>query len=250
MYILSQTYNKAKNILIRFIDWILLLPIRIYRIALHFAKGLQYFVPKENQQRSVFDIQSPLKAFTFWNIDLFFYIIDLLGVGEIYETFLDLVKFNSRPLTPEEIALAKTVFGDSIKYHRVLIDEYAYAGPKQKRFAYVSFYTINSWGKMWEAFLLHELTHVWQYEKIGAVYIPRALRAQTSQMGYNYGGVHQLRQAKESQASIFAFNLEQQGDIVADYYKLKNGYKTAWGNNDPCDIEEDEYFIHQIQGKV
>ena len=250
MYILKQTYKKAKNILTRLIDWFLLLPIRIYRIALHFAKGLQYFVPKENQKRSLFELKNILQTFSFWNIDLFFYVIDLLGIGELYETFLDLVKFNSRPMTLEEIALAKTIFGDSIKYHRVLIDEYAFAGPKQKRFAYVSFYTINSWGKMWEAFLLHELTHVWQYQKIGAIYIPRALRAQTSQMGYNYGGVHILRQAKENEASIFAFNLEQQGDIVADYYKLKNGYKTAWGDNDLAQIKEYEYFINQIRGNA
>ena len=46
---------------------------------------------------------------------------------------------------------------------------------------------------MQNSILIHELTHVWQFEKMGSVYIPYALIAQQSKMGYNYGGVSELK---------------------------------------------------------
>lgn len=65
--------------------------------------------------------------------------------------------------------------------------------------------------------LMHELTHVWQYQQIGWGYLLKAIRAQMKE-GYAYGGAEKLREYRAGGKTLFDFNLEQQGDIVRDYY--------------------------------
>lgn len=149
-----------------------------------------------------------------------------------------------------EVELAKTFFGDSINYKRVRIDELSIAGPMQQNFCYVSFYFVNSWGRMQNSLLLHELTHVWQFEQMGSVYIPRALKAQYSRMGYNYGGIAALKAAKELGKSFHSFNLEQQGDIIADYFLIKDGYQPRWGNGLYQDLPVYKSFADQVKNEV
>jgi len=139
--------------------------------------------------------------------------------------------------------MAKEIFGNAINYDRIRIDESAYLGPKQQQICYVSFYIINSWGKMQNSILIHELVHVWQYENMGAVYIPRALWAQTTDEGYNYGGLENLVIALSENKTIYDFNLEQQGDIIADYFRVKNGYSPEWGNATVHDLSIYEEII-------
>ena len=91
------------------------------------------------------------------------------------------------------------------------------------------------------------MTHVWQYQKMGAIYIPHALRAQYSQMGYNYGGISALRDCQEKGKSFLSFNFEQQGDIISDYYRIKDGYKPHWGNGNRYDLPVYESFINQMR---
>ena len=173
--------------------------------------------------------------------------MDVFGFPEIYETSADFLKFNSRSMYNWEIELAKSVFGDSINYKRVRIDELSFTGPKQKIFCYVSFYIINSWGTMKNSTLLHELTHVWQFEQMGSVYIPRALKAQFSKMGYNYGGISALRAYREKGKSFLSFNLEQQGDIISDYFMIKDGYQPKWGMGNRHDLSVYESFVEQMK---
>lgn len=137
-------------------------------------------------------------------------------------------KPNTRRLTAQEIALARTVFGETIDYHKVRLDEKSFIGCRQFRFAYVGFYFINSWGKLFDPVLIHELVHVWQYQRLGSVYIPRALWAQRTPEGYDYGGISALKKALEQGKALTDFNYEQQADIVADYFSLKNGWKPRW----------------------
>ena len=146
-----------------------------------------------------------------------------------------------------EKELAESVFGNSIHYYRVRIDEYAYAGPKQAHFCYVSFHTVNSWGPMNNSILIHELVHVWQYEKMGAIYIPRALRAQHTQAGYNYGGVEALKAAIRTDKDLNSFNLEQQADIIADYYRIREGYTPRWGCGEKLDLWVYERFVEDLK---
>ena len=111
---------------------------------------------------------------------------------------------------------------------------------------YVSFYLINSWGPMRKSTFIHELMHVWQYEKTGAIYMLHALRAQHSTMGYNYGGVETLKRYLANEKDITDFNPEQQADIVTDYFLLKNGQLPQWGNGRQKDLGIYKKFIEDL----
>jgi hypothetical protein len=71
------------------------------------------------------------------------------------------------------------------------------------------------------------MTHVWQYSKTGAMYMPKAIHAQAFGEGYDYGGVKGLEDRRKSGGGLTSFNPEQQGQIVADYYMRKTGQRTA-----------------------
>ena len=90
------------------------------------------------------------------------------------------------------------------------------------------------------------LMHVWQYQHMGLVYIPRALRAYHSIENYNYGGVSNLIAIKADEGSIFDFNLEQQADIIADYYRIRNRFQPNWGSATLRDLPTYEYFVQQV----
>jgi len=172
-------------------------------------------------------------------------ILELSGFGEIYETLNDFVKYPSRPLTQEEIALAQTVFGNTIDYEPVRLDERAHMGPRFYHFCYVSFNIINSWQTMHPHILIHELVHIWQYQRFGAIYMIRALIAHTH-CGYDYGGVRVLKERRKKGENLLDFNLEQQGDIVTDYFLLKYGYRTQWGNAKLEDLPVYQSFVEDL----
>jgi hypothetical protein len=73
------------------------------------------------------------------------------------------------------------------------------------------------------ALLVHELTHVWQYQTQGWSYAPEAIWAQVTE-GYSYTPDGQspdqaLLLARQVGRTLTSFNLEQQGDILADYFR-------------------------------
>jgi len=243
----SRLWLKSIAIVYRLLAYFKLLPIRFKRLVIHLYKGLLFLNPSRLYKRKSKSSSSQINRITSWYLDVLCYSLDLLGIPEIYETYMDIVKFNTRPLYDWEIQEAKSVFGETIDYRRVRIDELSFAGPRQKRFCYVSFYIINSWGPMQNSTFIHEMTHVWQFEKMGSIYIPHALRAQQSQMGYNYGGVDVLKDCQEKGKRFLSFNFEQQGDIISDYYRIKDGYKPHWGNGTRHDLPVYESFINQMR---
>ena len=91
-----------------------------------------------------------------------------------------------------------------------------------------------------------ELVHIWQYERFGSVYIYYALMAQKSLMGYNYGGASALSDAINTGKQLKDFNFEQQGDIIEDYYRIKNGYSPTWGLGDQSKLAVYEHFANQL----
>ena len=161
-----------------------------------------------------------------YTVDLFFYILDVFAIGELLETFSEWMKFNTRALNEQERMIVDSLFEGSIDVDRIRIDELSIFCRFMK-IAFVGIYTIHSFGKMRESLFVHELIHIWQYENLGSVYIPRALRAQRSKDGYNYGGVEAL---KSNNKDLLFYNYEQQGDILADYWRVKNKQATRWKN--------------------
>lgn len=155
-------------------------------------------------------------------------LLDCLYLPEIALWIHQIFKPNTRRLYPDEIEMARSIFGESIDYQKVRIDGHARIGCRKYHFAYVSFQMINTWGLLSDRHFIHEMVHIWQYQRLGSVYIPRALYAQRTAQGYNYGGIAGLRAAAEQGRGLSDFNFEQQGDVVADYFCLLRGYAPLW----------------------
>lgn len=127
-----------------------------------------------------------------------------------------------RPLTEDEIALASLLFRDAIDYRRVRVHPRRYM-PFQPRncamtpngclyfhasrflhdFARASI-TQQHW-------FIHEMAHVWQHQLGYAVRLRGAVRVGLS---YDY----ELAPDK----TLADFNMEAQGDVLADYFALKH----------------------------
>jgi hypothetical protein len=176
-----------------------------------------------------------------------FRLAGLLFIPEFLMLLNRMFKHGTRRLTAREIALARSVFGDAIDYRKVRVDERSHIGCRQYHFAYVGFNVINCWGNLSDAHFIHEMVHIWQYQHLGAVYIPRALWAQRTVEGYDYGGVEHLRRAVEEGRGFLDFNYEQQGDIVADYFCLKNGLKPRWCPANPAFLPVFETILKELQ---
>lgn len=167
-----------------------------------------------------------------WLLELVFYLLDLLAVPDLLVLLNRLVKPGQRKLTAREIALVRSVFSNHVDYRKVQLDTRAYLGPRQFGFAYVGFYVINSWGSLTDPRLIHELIHVWQYQHLGSVYIPRALWAQHAGGGYDYGGEARLCAVYKKGGSLLDFNYEQMGEVVADYFRLQHRQQPKYCRND------------------
>lgn len=187
---------------------------------------------------------------------------ELLGVPELAETFFDLLKINTRALNDREKAIARSVFGDSINLEIVRIDEYSLGNLVNGKRPFTTFNTINTWGSLDDATLIHELTHVWQYGQVGAIYIPDALDAQgdpgitgtypsgigeAGSSGYRYGGYTGLEKRMDAGQKLSSFNYEQQARIVEDYYTIREDEQggTPRTDNDKY-LPIYAYFVQQV----
>ena len=167
---------------------------------------------------------------------------ELLGIPETAETLADLLKFNTRALTDEEKKVARSVFGDSIDLNLVRIDEWSVSNLVNGRRPFTTFNTINTWGSLTDDVLIHELTHVWQYGQVGAIYIPDAVDAQNSSEGYNYGGSTELEKRIAAGQKLSSFNYEQQAQIVQDYYKIREDKDSSNDKLLPVYV----YFVQEV----
>lgn len=178
-----------------------------------------------------------------WVWDTIFYVMDVSGVPELYMAINRVAKPGIRPLNEQELRLGKKIFGDAIDYKRVRVDEGARIGTGKLALAYVSFNLINYRRKITKAIFVHELMHIWQYQRYGSIYLARAIKAQRSREGYDYGGVENLYQAMNCGMSLLDFNFEQQADIVEDYYRLLKNPGAAG----PLVLSVYTYFAAQVR---
>lgn len=218
-------------------------PFRLFRILRHFPALLRYI-----STPCLYGIHfKGINRLLLWLGEIPFLLLDLLGFPEWYELGSLWVKPRSRTLTDEELTWVKSMFGETLPYTRIRIDEGAHLGPRQYRFCYVSFCVINSWQAMSPAVLMHELVHVWQFKQYGSPYIVRALLAQSTQMGYDYGGIVTLQRARKQGRSLSAFNYEQQAAIIEDYFRLLAKGPLRWGRStDPKDLDTYRYFARPL----
>jgi hypothetical protein len=133
-----------------------------------------------------------------------------------------------RALSADELKAAASVLGASvISYSAVRVADGGVLGlifRLNRRRAFASFHTINIPGSSASSsshldLFVHELTHVYQFEVIGSIYIWQALRAQRSAEGYNYGGWTKLVKDWSQGKHYREYNREQQAQMAQDYYK-------------------------------
>ncbi|HFK2919539.1 TPA: PAAR domain-containing protein [Stenotrophomonas maltophilia] len=128
---------------------------------------------------------------------------------------------HERSLTFGEIEMARLVFGDSVDYSRVKVHNHGYwlfFGFQHKDtgvtpngemyFPKVIYYEdFSAVDVRLQAFFIHEMTHVWQYQ-LG--YDVKLVRGPRPGMSYDY--------ILDESKRFHDYNMEAQGDMLADYF--------------------------------
>jgi hypothetical protein len=132
---------------------------------------------------------------------------------------------HGRPLSREERRLAQSVFGRAIHYDRVRLIptpllEYRTVGDTIRIPTDFSI-SHRTEGEYMAQTLIHELTHVWQYQHGGTSYISTSLASQVAgavatgsrNAAYDYDVA--------AHTSFFEFTPEQQGRLIKNYFAMK-----------------------------
>jgi hypothetical protein len=162
-------------------------------------------------------------------------LFDLAGGPEFCEFFLRAAT-RTRRLTADEVDLGARVLGPrTVRLDQVRV---AQGGPLKAVFerngqrAFAAWHTVNlPDGRERDLpLLVHELIHVYQYERVGSVYIGQGLLAQRrlGRQAYHYGGPAGLQSARAAGTHFRDYNREQQGQIAQDYSaRLLGGEETG-----------------------
>jgi Domain of unknown function (DUF4157) len=173
-----------------------------------------------------------------WLGMLILYFLELIGLGEALQLFWGLI-FRLRRLASSEIGASQSVHASGqVPYRQVRVDDNSLLiriGNALTRWfkisasagAVTTMHVLHfPAGGVSMDTVVHELSHVAQYEQVGAVYMPQALHGQRSAPGYDYGD---LAAAWAAGKHFSDFNREQQAQICEDYYKALNGLPTQYG---------------------
>lgn len=141
---------------------------------------------------------------------------------------------HERSLTFGEIEMARLVFGDSVDYSRVKVHNHGYwllfgfqhkdtgVTPNGEMYfpkdIYLDDFSTDDLRS--QQFFIHEMTHVWQYQ-LG--YKVKLVRGPRPRMSYDYL-LDELR-------LFHNYNMEAQGDILADYFLINFRGSQARMNN-------------------
>lgn len=134
--------------------------------------------------------------------------------------------FAGRALLPAESALARTVFGNSVDYSRVrlILGDLAAGTTAGNNIRLPRNFDVrNDENKQ---LLIHEMTHVWQFQHNGAGYITTSLlqQAHASRTRGNRNFAYDYRISAGN--SFFEFAPEQQAFIVENYYAMLRDQQT------------------------
>jgi len=192
------------------------LHLRILRLIRHILFLLKLtFQPKEVNVH-----YSYKNRWLTWMMELPFYFLDIFAIPELMEIILQVIHPKNRPLTQNEKSLICEVYGKSLNLSVISFDGYE-ALMKKYAIAFVGFNTIFFNRERSDDILMHEACHCLQYQKLGSVYIIRALMAQKSREGYNYGGSDYLHEWN-MHGDIRKLNYEQMAEIIGHYHIIKH----------------------------
>jgi hypothetical protein len=136
----------------------------------------------------------------------------------------------SRPLSPKEIAAISSVLGPgALRLGDIRVARGGYLSLVFNRNggrAFATWHTVNIPEDQQHrlSLLVHELTHVYQYEQVGSVYIGQGLSVQRKygRKAYKYGGKRGLIADKAAGKRYCDYNREQQCEIAQDYFALRS----------------------------
>ena len=155
-----------------------------------------------------------------------------LGGGPELSQFIWRLGVKTTPLTGAEISAITAVLGPhALRFGEVRIAQGGLLTLIFKlngNLAFATWHTINipQNGRHTRTnlpVLIHELTHVYQYERVGSRYLGEAIYMliKTKRDCYNYGGTDGLRAACGAGLRYCDFNREQQAKITQDYFTLQ-----------------------------
>ncbi|MCL4261800.1 MAG: DUF4157 domain-containing protein [Anaerolineae bacterium] len=156
-------------------------------------------------------------------------LFDLFGSPELAQIFLRLLA-HTTPLTAAETAVIRDIIGLQMRFTDVRLAE---GGLAKWIFRFNGNLAFTAWHTIFlpqtparsrqnTALLVHEMTHVYQYEQVGTRYMTEAIYMliTTRRNCYQYGGSAGLARAHTQQIALADFNREQQAQIAQDYFCL------------------------------
>lgn len=150
-----------------------------------------------------------------------------IALDDLSTEVLALAKALSTTMTPGEIAMARTIFRGAVDYHKVKVHHggwWVFAGmqntavtPNGEMYypASTEYYRedfANTGNDRDKALFMHEMTHVWQYQ-LGYPVKRKGLTV-TSR------GESAYRYILSERLGFSDYNMEQQGEIISDYYLI------------------------------
>ena len=169
---------------------------------------------------------------------------DLFGMPEVVEFFLRTVTRSSQ-LTDAEIEMVTAVLGENaIRFNDVRVLEngllsliFRFNGNFGFAYCHSICLPTTSYHPKRQGhvranrpIVMHELTHVYQYEHIGSRYLGEAIYVlvKTKRDCYRYGGKAGLQSRKAKNGRFADLNREQQAMLVQNYYTdMERGEETA-----------------------
>ena len=131
----------------------------------------------------------------------------------------------SRPLTPGEIALARSMFGDAIDYSKVRMvkRKWWWFQPRNIAMAPTGNIHFHPKSDLWsddfaaeplyrQSLFIHEMTHVWQSQTRGRLFLP-LMRHPFCKYAYTV----------QDGRPFERYGLEQQAEIVAHLFERQHG---------------------------
>ncbi len=186
-----------------------------------------------------------MRVLVYWIHAFCWYVFDIVGGPELAQLILRTLT-ETRSLSNEELGVAKLVLGpNAIRFGDVRIALGGLLLPffrMNRNRAFATWHTINLPASKASdiSLMVHELTHVYQYERVGSLYISQGLWAQFrfGRQAYDYGGADGLLAGRAAGKRFNDYNREQQSQIAQDYIALLQ--------ND-CDTEAYSPFIRELQ---
>lgn len=203
---------------------------RLLRLALSGLKGLPHLLVELGQKKpngwATWSKQWG-RAFVFGTHQLLCYLFDLIGGPELAQFFMHLVMPTTSLTVTEMGAVAQVLGPVALRFGEVRVAQggiLPFIFRRNGARAFALWHTIHlpARGREDLSLIVHEVTHIYQYEQIGSIYIGEALHAQWTlgRGAYHYGGAEGLRQAHHSGKPYKAYTREQQAQIAQDYYLL------------------------------